>query len=102
MTDNWKTGDLAVCVNSQSGNANGGAVKGVIYEVLSVSRPTTWHDGIASVGLSIDVPDNGLLRGGIPLYYHPKCFRKVQPDTTACDREEWRLIMDVNKARVNG
>lgn len=102
MSDDWKAGDLAVCVNADeidAGGKNGGRlVLGKVYKVLDVRPPIMWMSGRFDIGLSLDGPANVLSNGEVFHFWHPCRFRKVNPDTDACDREEWEAIMSVHKS----
>ena len=105
MRDDWKAGDLALCVNAgpidpNYSGAHIGLIQGKIYWVLAVADGLPWSVSGPGLGIMIDGPSNQHTDGTISYYWHPLRFRKVKPDTEACNREEWELIINVNKSRI--
>ena len=92
MGDDWKPGDIALCVNNSDWggiNPRGNRLRvGRPYEVLFVTAAQEWVDGSIGVGLFIVGPQNS----GFGDWFEGR-FRKVTPDApTADDREVIALL----------
>jgi hypothetical protein len=99
MIDEWKAGDLALCVTVFGGefSPNDDPVEvGKIYTVTGIDMRAADPNQLGLFLLEAKAHDDGE-------YYDSwlsSCFRKIRPDTGACDREEWEAIMNLYKKKI--
>lgn len=93
MADDWKPGDLALCVNNSTMgglNPHGRELTvGRAYRVLAVTPPGDWACENDGVGLVIDGPRNSGPDGD----WHECRFRKINPLT---DEEREDALRELN------
>lgn len=85
MTDEWKVGDLALCIDAHTPTCDGfvptGIVEGALYRVYGVGT-----DDAGDLGLFLDETESAGYAGG----YLAKRFRKIHPHIP--DEEDREII----------
>jgi hypothetical protein len=93
MSDDWKVGDLAVCVSSVAGSV---LVEGRVYTVTGVDVAESWYADAGEVGLHLREARANNRCGGFYAYR----FRKIRPDEHEACEEEFRILLQLSKKRV--
>ena len=101
MSEDWKVGDLAVCVDARQNpgvRTTGDKLQeGSIYRVSGIGRESARHSLYgADSGLFLEGMRSGSLSGG----YAASRFRKIRPDEHEGEREDWQLLLDSMKRKV--
>jgi hypothetical protein len=93
MSDDWKVGDLALCIEGGIRTREGSA-----YTVLSIHPPGEWLHGLFNPGdeLIFDFVEFGILQEGSSA----RRFRKIRPDEHEACEEEFRILLQLSKKRV--
>lgn len=97
MSDDWKPGDLAVCVDARKN-------PGCPYPTMLVEGRVYTVSGIAPLSPNqLLGPARGLFLEGVahpPRGCNERRFRKIRPDEPKACEEEFRILLQLSKGRV--
>jgi hypothetical protein len=95
MSDDWKVGDLAVCVDARPNCVTGQANPCKLGAVYTVERIVFDTSGVMGLGLvGVEFP-NCSLNADVATR-----FRKIRPDEHEPCEEEFRILLKLSKKRV--
>lgn len=102
MSEDWKPGDLAVCVNADKFHPRNHAPRhlreGGLYRVVGVTRPRFWLGGHRCAGVLLSEVCNSANPDGS---FCAVRFRRVRPDTHEPCEEGFITLLTRTKRKVD-
>jgi hypothetical protein len=94
VSDDWKVGDLALCVDARMAEA--ALVQGCVYRVAATGpSPCSCHAGRQQLWLE------GVIPSSCGSGRNPNRFRKIRPDEHEACEEEFKILLNLSQKRVS-
>jgi len=96
MSDDWKVGDLAVCVDTAPCGC--GCVNAALRDGATFTVSEVIYDDRATTGVALNFLGTS---PGHHAGFSAVRFRKIRPDEHEACEEEFRILLQLSKKRVS-